>query len=138
MRGLRRALAVAAASLLALAGCGGLGVNLRGNSQTANQVAITAVSGTTLNPYPVLFGHTVVLVAHPSAGNIINYGIQEPVRWDSSNPGVAALLENNCITPYGGEYTTTICIFGKSPGKSNIDGTTSNGAIGTLGISVTL
>ena len=143
MQGMRRAVGTAAAMALVigLAGCGGLGVNFKngGSSNTANQVAITATSGITLNPYPLLIGHTVLLVAHPSAGNVVNYGVAEPVRWDSSNPAVGVLLEPDCRTAYGGEYLTTICVFGGGVGKatSNIDGTTSNGAVGTLTIAVT-
>ena len=131
--------AIAAALALALAGCGGLGVNLGGKSNTANQVAITATSGTTLNPYPLLIGHTVLFNAHPSAGNVINYGVSKTVRWDSSLPQTVVLLEPDCATAYGGEFTTTICVFANSLGKAtaNIDATTSNGAIGTLTIAVT-
>ena len=110
-----------------------------GNSNTPNQVAITATSGPTLNPYPLLIGHTVLFTAHPSAGNVVNYGVAQPVRWDSSNPAVGVLLEDDCRTPYGGEFLSTICVFGGGIGKatSNIDGTTSNGAVGTLTVSVT-
>jgi hypothetical protein len=140
---MRRAVRIAAVTALVIgvAGCGGLGVNFRngGSSNTANQVAITGTSGITTNPYPLLIGHTVLLVAHPSAGNVINYGVSEAVRWDSSNPAVGVLLESDCRTPYAGGYLTTICVFGGGVGKanSNIDGTTSNGAVGTLTIAVT-
>src|SRR5215472_12981909 len=84
-----------AALMLAATGCGGYGVNLRsgGSSASPNQVAITATSGTTLNPYPLLVQHAVLFVAHPSAGNVVNYGIDQPVRWDSNNPVLVELLE---------------------------------------------
>jgi hypothetical protein len=139
MQASRLFLRIAAVALVVgFAGCGGLGVNV-GNHNTANQVAITATSGTTLNPYPLLIGHTLLLTAHPSAGNVINYGVSQPVRWDSSNPTVGVLLEGDCRTTYGGEYTSTICVFGGGSGKanSNINATTSNGAIGTLTVAVT-
>ena len=142
MHTMRRVLRIATAAVLivGVTGCGGLGVNLKsGGSNTANQVAITGTSGITPNPYPLLIGHTVVLVAHPSAGNVVNYGVSEAVRWDSSNPGVGVLREPDCVTPYTGGYFTSICVFGGGVGKanSNIDGTTSNGAVGTLTIAVT-
>jgi hypothetical protein len=133
--------ATVAALIVGVAGCGGLGVNLSsgGSSNTANQVAITGTSGITPNPYPLLIGHTVVLVAHPSAGNVVNYGVTEAVRWDSSNPTVGVLFEPDCKTLYTGGYFSSICVFGGGVGKanSNIDGTTSNGAVGTLTIAVT-
>jgi hypothetical protein len=142
MRALRVAAIVALA--VSLTACGGLGVNLRSGGSGANnpnQVAITATSGTTLNPYPLLDGHTVTLVAHPSSGNVINYGVAQPVRWDSSNPTAIVLLEPDCVPThaYGGEYSTTICVFAMTTGKvtANVDGTTSNGAVGTLGIAAT-
>jgi len=139
---MRRVLRIAAATALivGVSGCGGLGVNFRnGSSNTASQVAITGTSGITPNPYPLLIGHTVLLVAHPSAGNVVNYGVSEPVRWDSSNPSVGTLFQPDCVTPYTGGYFTTICVFGGGSGKanSNIDGTTANGAIGTLTVAVT-
>jgi hypothetical protein len=144
MHGTRRgpAIAAAAALIVALSGCGGLGVNLRsGASNTPTQVAITAATGPTLNPYPLLIGRTVLLTAHPSAGNVVNYGVAQPVRWDSSNPAVGVLLEPDCGPThlYAGEYTATICVFGGGLGKanSNVDGITANGAIGTLTIAVT-
>ena len=138
-----RALRIASGITLAivLTGCGGLGFNLRsgGSSNTPTGVAITATTGTTLNPYPLLIGHTVLLTAHPQAGNVLNYGVAQPVRWDSSVPSVGVLLEGNCSTPYGGEFTSTVCVFGGGNAKanSNIDGTTDNGAVGTLTIAVT-
>ena len=132
--------ALVAAAAVATSACGGLGVNL-GGANKPNQVAIEAVTGPTLNPYPLLVGHTVVLTAHPSAGNEINYGVAQPVRWDSSNPFAVVLLEPDCVPthPYGGEFTTTICVWADTLSKTtaNIDGTASNGAVGTLGISVT-
>ena len=134
------AVVMATALAIMTTGCGGYGVDLRsGGSKTATQVAITATSGTTLNPYPLLVMHTVVFVAHPSAGNVVNYGIDEPARWDSSNPGLVVLLEPNCGTPYGGEPTTTICVFANTLAKTtaNIDATTGDGAIGTIGVAVT-
>ena len=131
----------AAALLVAATGCGGYGVNLRsgGSSASPNQVAITATSGTTLNPYPLLVQHTVLFVAHPSAGNVVNYGVDQPVRWDSNNPVLVEVLEPDCINKYGGEYTTTICVFANTFAKTsaNIDATTTNGAIGTIGVAVT-
>ena len=142
MLGLKRVAVLAAAGTLAAAtaACGGLGVNLRGSAaDTPNQVAITGTSGTTLNPYPLLVQHTVVLVAHPSAGNVTNYSVAVNVRWDSSNPVPVELLEPDCAHPYGGEFTSTICVFANTLGKTNanIDATTANGAVGTIGIAVT-
>lgn len=141
MHGTRRALGAAAIAVtIALAGCGGLGVDLRsGSANQPTQVAITATSGTTLNPYPLLIGHTVVLVAHPSAGNVVNYSVAQPVQWDSSNPTAVVLLEPDCSHAYAGEFSTTICIFANTLGKTtgNVDATTTNGAKGTLTISVT-
>jgi len=129
-----------AAAAVAASACGGLGVNL-GGSNNPNQVAIEAVTGVTLNPYPLLVGHTVVFTAHPSAGNVVNYGVAQPVRWDSSNPIAVVLLEPDCVPthPYGGEFTSTICVGADTLSKAtaNIDGTASNGAVGTLGIAVT-
>jgi hypothetical protein len=143
MNRMRRVLRIATATALIVgaAGCGGLGVNFQngGSSDKANQVAITGTSGITPNPYPLLIGHTLVLVAHPSAGNVVNYGVTEPVRWDSNNPAVGVLREPDCVTPYTGGYFSSICVFGGGVGKanSNIDGTTSNGAVGTLTVAVT-
>jgi hypothetical protein len=131
----------ASALILGLAGCGGLGVDLRSGGSGANspnQVAITAVSGVTLNPYLVEIGHTTFFVAHPSSGNVVNYSISQPVVWDSSNPLGVVLLEGDCKTPYGGEYLTTICVLGKAAGTSNVDATTSNRAVGTLGVKVVI
>jgi hypothetical protein len=132
-------LAGTAAFAFALAGCGGLGVDLRsGAANQPNQVAITAVSGVTLNPYPVEIGHTTLLVAHPSAGNVVNYGIAQPVVWNSNAPTGVVLLETDCKTPYGGEQLTTICVLGAVAGTANVNGTTTNGAVGTLGIKVVI
>ena len=135
------ALAGVTAASIALAGCGGLGVNLKSGTSNPNQVAITATSGPTLNPYPLLVGHTVLFVAHPSSGNSINYGVAVPVKWDSSNPLAVVLLEPDCVFthPYQGEQTTTICVWANTLGKTtaNIDAIAGNGALGTLGVSVT-
>jgi len=137
MFGMRAACAIALTALLA--GCGGLGVNLRsGNSNQPMQVAITPATGVALNPYPVEIGHTTFLTAHPSAGNTINYSIAQPVVWDSSVPAGVVLLEGDCATPYGGEYTTTVCVLAASPVKANVDGTTTNGAVGTITINVVI
>lgn len=140
MHGFARVLRTAAiaATAIALAACGGLGVNVRGNSNNPNQVAITAISGVTINPYPVEIGHTTFLTAHPSAGNVINYGVAQAVRWDSSNPAAVTLLEGDCRTPYGGEFITTVCVLAAGAGSANVDATTSNGAVGTLGVKVVI
>lgn len=134
-------LAGTAAASIALAACGGLGVNLKSGSSNATQVAITAASGTTLNPYPVLAGHTVVFVAHPSSGNDINYGVVQPVKWDSSEPAVVVLLEPDCVFthPYQGEQTSSICVWADTLGKTsaNVDAIATSGALGTIGVSVT-
>lgn len=135
------ALAGVIAAALALAACGGLGVDVKSGTQNPTQVAITAESGTTLNPYPLLVGHTVVFVAHPSAGNVVNYGVAQPVKWDSSVPLSVVLLEPDCVFthPYGGELTSSVCVWANTLGKlsANVDAVASNGALGTIGISVT-
>ena len=129
------------AAAIALAGCGGLGVNLKSGTSNPNQVAITAASGPTLNPYPLLVGHTVLFVAHPSSGNSINYGVAQPVKWDSSDPQAVVLLEPDCVFthPYAGEETSTICVWADTLGKANanIDAIATNGALGTIGVAVT-
>lgn len=140
MLGLRHlpALGAAAGIAVLLAGCGGLGVDLRSGgsgSNTANQVAITAQSGVTINPYPVEIGHTTAFVAHPSSGNVINFSVIEPVVWNSNNTGVE-LLEPGCKAPYGGEPTTQICVFAASKVSANVNATTSNGAVGTIVVTV--
>lgn len=130
-----------AACIFAAAGCGGLGVNLsggNGSSNTPNQVAIEATSGVTLNPYPVEIGHTTFLTAHPSAGNVVNYGVAQAVRWDSSIPTSVRLLEGDCKTAYGNELTSTICVMAAAPGTANVDATTTNGAVGTLAVKVVI
>jgi len=134
-------LAGVVAASIALSACGGLGVNLKSGTTNPTQVAITAASGVTLNPYPLLVQHTVLFVAHPSAGNSINYGVAQPVRWDSSNPQAVVLLEPDCVFThlYKGEQTSTICVWADTFGKTtaNIDAIATNGALGTIGISVT-
>jgi hypothetical protein len=134
-------LAASSAASLALTACGGLGVNLKSGAQNPTQVAITAESGTTLNPYPLLVGHTVLFVAHPSAGNVVNYAVAQPVTWDSSEPQAVVLLEPDCVFthPYEGELTSSVCVWAKTLGKTsaNVDAIASNGALGTIGISVT-
>ena len=134
-------LGCALAAGLTLSACGGLGVNLKSSAQNPTQVAITAASGTTLNPYPLLVGHTVLFVAHPSAGNVVNYGIAQPVKWDSSVPQAVVLLEPDCVFthPYAGELTSTVCVWADTLGKTsaNVDAIASDGALGTIGISVT-
>ena len=141
----RRSIIVAVAGVtaasIALAACGGLGVNLKSGNSNPTQVAITAAAGVTVNPYPILVGHTVLFVAHPSSGNSTNYNVAQPVKWDSSNPQAVVLLEPECVFthPYAGEQTATICVWANTLGKTtaNIDAIASNGALGTLGISVT-
>jgi hypothetical protein len=130
--------ACAFACVVSLAGCGGLGVNISNSSNTPNQVAIEATTGVTLNPYPVEIGHTTFLTAHPSAGNVVNYGIAQPVRWDSSSPLAVVLLEGDCRTPYGNEFISTICVRGALAGTANVNATTSNGAVGTLAVKVVI
>jgi hypothetical protein len=103
-----------------------------------NQIAITAESGVTVNPYPIEIGHTTFFVAHPSAGNVVNYGIAQPVVWNSSAPNGVVLLETDCKTPYAGEQLTTICVFGAVAGTANVNGTATNGAVGTLGVKVVI
>lgn len=135
------ALAGVTAASIVLSACGGLGVNLKSGTSNPSQVAITAASGVTINPYPLLVGHTVLFVAHPSSGNSINYGVAQPVKWDSSNPQSVVLLEPDCVFthPYAGEQTATICVWADTLGKTtaNIDAIASNGALGTIGVSVT-
>jgi len=135
------ALAGVVAASIALAACGGLGVNLKSGTSNPTQVAITAASGVTINPYPLLVDHTVLFLAHPSSGNSINYGVAEPVKWDSSNPQAVVLLEPDCVFthPYQGEETSTICVWADTLGKTtaNIDAIASSGALGTIGVSVT-
>ena len=131
----------AAAASMALAACGGLGVNLKSGTSNPTQVAITASSGVTVNPYPLLVGHTVLFVAHPSAGNSTNYNVNVPVKWDSSNPQAVVLLEPDCVFThlYQGEQTSTICVWADTFGKTsaNIDAIATNGALGTITVSVT-
>jgi len=131
----------AVALIVALAGCGGLGVNLKSGGSGANnatEVAITSTSGVTLNPYPVEVGHVTRFVAHPSSGNSLNYQVVEPVVWNTSMPAVTALLEPDCVTPYGGEQETTICVQALVKGASIVNATTTNGAVGSIGVTVTL
>jgi len=135
------AVAGVAAASVALAACGGLGVNFKSGTNNPTQIAITAASGVTVNPYPLLVGHTVLFVAHPSSGNSTNYNVTQPVKWDSSNPQAVVLLEPDCVFthPYAGEETATICVWANTLGKTtaNIDAIASNGALGTIGVSVT-
>jgi hypothetical protein len=131
----------AAALAAALVGCGGLGINLKSGgsgANTATEVAITATSGVTVNPYPVEVGHTTRFVAHPSSGNSLNYEVVEPVVWNTSMPLVTALLESDCVTPYAGEQETTICVQALVKGSSIVNATTVNGAVGSIGVTVTL
>jgi hypothetical protein len=131
----------AAAIVASVTGCGGLGVDLRSGSSGANtvsQVAVTAESGVTLNPYPVEIGHTTTLVAHPSSGNVINYAVSQAVVWNTPQPSGVVLLEGNCQTPYGGESTTSICVFAKSKSVNNVNAVASDGAVGTLAVSVVI
>lgn len=143
MHAFERASRIAAISALAalLSACGGLGVDLRSGGSGANnatQVAITAPSGITTNPYPVEFGHTTFLIAHPSSGNIVNYGLAQPVVWNTPVPSSVVLLESDCKTPYSGASETEICVFASSVGTSNVNAVTTNGAVGTLAIKVVL
>jgi hypothetical protein len=68
----------------------------------------------------------------------VNYAIAQPVRWDSSSPLAVVLLEGDCLTPYGNEFISTICVRGALAGTANVDGTTSNGAVGTLAVKVVI
>jgi hypothetical protein len=133
--------AATAAAAIAAAGCGGYGVNFRtGGSGADNptEVAIASASGVTLNPYPVEIGHTTLFVAHPSSGNSLNYGVDQPVVWNSSMPLLVGLLEADCATPYGGEATETICVVGSAKGSSTINATTGNGAVGSIVVTVSI
>jgi uncharacterized protein YjdB len=137
----RMLLAATATAAIAAAGCGGYGINLRSGGSGADnptEVAIEAASGVTINPYPVEIGHTTLFVAHPSSGNSLNYGVDQPVMWNSSQPALVGLLESDCQTPYGGEPAETICVSGFAKGSSTINATTGNGAVGSIVVTVTI
>ncbi len=120
MQGFRRTIVAlsTAGLLLAMAGCGGLGVNIgsgaKGSSFVGN-VGIQTVSG--INVLNVLLFHTLLVQAVATGNGTSNLvsSVQgavwavTPGTGGAGDPNIV-LLEPGCNAPYGGEPQQSVCI----------------------------
>jgi hypothetical protein len=164
MQVLRRsvvALCAASAILVALAGCGGLGVNIgsgtgRG-SQIVNRVNINVQSG--VNIPNVTVNHTILMQAvacflnggtcyvSSTQGAVWGVILENPAPGacfgvtgysctnSSSFSGEIVLLNGDCVTPYIGTVTQTICVLGTEIGTAGLTATVS-GVTGQVTVTV--
>ncbi len=131
----------AAAAILALVGCGGLGVNIgSGSSRSSavvNKVGIAVQSG--VNIPQVSRGHTLLMVAtaYYSYGGQQYVSSTQGATWTTVNgTGALVLLNGDCATPYNGTTVLqNICVFGASPGTATLNATVS-GVKGTVTVTV--
>lgn len=161
MQVLRRsvvALCAASAILVALVGCGGLGVNIgsgtgRG-SQVVNRVNIQVQSGVNIPNVTVnrtilmqaiacyLNGSTCyvsstqgavwgVILESGACGGVVGYSCTT----SSSFSGEIVLLNGDCVTPYLGTVTQTICVLGTEIGSNGLTATVS-GVTGQVTVTV--
>lgn len=139
MHGMQRAVAAlgVSAALLVLLGCGGYGVNISQRGQGFNQIRQIAVFTTSgINNPSVLVGKTLLLMAQAGSSSSLNYTTQDQsFVWFTNNAAVAVLLEPQCNAPYGGEATSTICVFGNAAGTAVI-GASVDGVVGTATVTV--
>jgi hypothetical protein len=146
MQVLRRSVVAlcAASAIFALVGCGGLGVNIGSGSgrgsQIVSRVNIQVQSG--INIPNVTINHTILMTAvacYLNGSNCYVSSTQGAV-WGIINstgvgcaiaPGVYScttsasftggilLFNGDCVTPYTGAVTQTICVFGLSFGRAS-------------------
>jgi hypothetical protein len=165
MQVLRRSVVAlcAASAIFALVGCGGLGVNIGSGSgrgsQIVSQVNIQVQSG--INIPAVALNHTILMTAvacYKNGSNcfvsstqgavwgVINGiggcpgGLGYSCTTSSAFTGAILLFNGDCVTPYTGAVTQTICVFGLSfgrttPGTAGLTATVS-GVTGQVTVSV--
>ncbi|MBV8366187.1 MAG: hypothetical protein JO194_06780 [Candidatus Eremiobacteraeota bacterium] len=132
------------AAILALTGCGGLGVNIgsgtsRG-SPVVNKVGITVQSG--VNIYNVSRNAFLLLVstAYYQYGSNLYVSATQGATWNvtestafgcagivgygcttsSAFSGAILLFNPDCATPYHGQTTQNICVFGVNLGAAGV------------------
>jgi hypothetical protein len=156
MQVLRRSVVAlcAASAILALDGCGGLGVNIgsgtgRG-SQIVNLVSIQVQSG--VNIPNVTRNFTILMqgIAYYKNGSTLYVSSTQGAVWGIINhtgncpPGLGyscttsaaftggiLLLNGDCVTPYAGTVTQTVCVLGWT-------GLRGAGPFGTAGLTATV
>jgi hypothetical protein len=148
----------AAAAILALVGCGGLGVNIGSGSSrssaTVNSVGIAVQSG--VNIPQVVHNHTLLMVAtaYYQFGGQNYVSSTQGATWTVVNSigvgcgplpycttsgsftGGIELFNGDCATPYNGATVLqNICVFGISAGTAALKATVS-GHTGTVTVTV--
>jgi hypothetical protein len=170
MQVLRRSVVAlcAASAIFALVGCGGLGVNIGSGtskgSQIVSQVNIQVQSG--INIPNVTINHTLLMTAIAcfkngsncyvsstqgavwgiinstgvGCGGVVPSGGSYSCTTSAAFTGGILLFNGDCVTPYTGAVTQTICVFGlsfgrTSPGTAGLTATVS-GVTGQVTVSV--
>jgi hypothetical protein len=153
----RSVVALGMAAILALTGCGGLGVNIgsgpsRG-SAVVNKVGIQVQSGVNIynvsrnafillqsvayyqygsnmfvsatqgGPWNIINSSTVFpfnLTAPACPGSVGTINIFYGCAANATFTGAILLFNGDCSTPYRGQSTQNICVFGFAPGTAGI------------------
>jgi len=160
MQVLRRSVVAlcAASAILALAGCGGLGVNIGSGSgrgsQIVNQVSIQVQSG--VNIPNVVVNHTILMqaIAYYKNGSTLYVSSTQGGVWgiidktggcpgglayscttSAAFTGKILLFNGDCITPYTSGVTQTVCVLGNATGTAGLTATVS-GVVGQVTVTV--
>jgi hypothetical protein len=166
MQVLRRSVVAlcAASAIMALVGCGGLGVNIgsgTGNGgQNVNQVGIQVQSGP--NIPNVTINRTILMqaVAYNKRGSQLYVSSTQGAVWGIINTvglcpaglgyscttsaaftGAILLFNGDCVTPYAGSVTQTVCVLGVAAARGAASGTagltaTVSGIVGQVTVTV--
>jgi len=160
----RTFVALGAVAILALVGCGGLGVNIgSGSSRSSslvNRVDVQVQSG--VNIPNVTRSHTLLMVAvayyvfggqqyvsgtQGATWSVVNNtnafgggkpcptGTPYPCTGSGSVTGGILLFNGDCVTPYTNGVMQNICVFGAVPGTANLNATVA-GSTGTVTVTV--
>src|SRR5271165_1235715 len=131
----------AAAAILALVGCGGLGVYIGSgtsrSSAVVNKVGIQVQSG--INIPTVVKNNTLLMIAiaYYSYGGQQYVSSTQGATWSTVHgSGAIGLFNGDCITPYvAGTVLQNICVFGATAGTATLNATVA-GNTGTVTVTV--
>ncbi|HME81963.1 MAG TPA: hypothetical protein VKF82_07785 [Candidatus Eremiobacteraceae bacterium] len=131
----------AAAAILALVGCGGLGVNIGSgtsrSSAVVNKVGIQVQSGINIPQVTRNNFLLMIAIAYYSYGGQQYVSSTQGATWTTVHgSGAIGLFNGDCITPYvAGTVLQNICVFGALPGTATLNATVA-GNTGTVTVTV--
>ena len=134
----------AATGILALIGCGGLGVNIGSGTGTGSAVVSDVGIQTQVPPNipNVIVNHTILMqsVVYFKNGSTQYVSSTQGTQWgiinnprvgcpvgvlytcttNASFTGGIILLQGDCVTPYDFSFTQTVCVLGLSMGTAGL------------------